>query len=95
MRNALMFTPLLLAGCADLYPPPIPPHFEGRCDAAAGQRFIGQPVSQELGTAIKAATHATVFRWAPPGSMMTMEFSPVRVTVHYGPDSRVSQVACG
>lgn len=95
MRNALLFTPLILAGCADLYPPPVPPSFEGRCNAAAAQRFIGQPVSREAGAAIQAATGATVLRWAAPSSMMTMEFSPVRVTVYYGTDYRISQVACG
>lgn len=95
MRRMLLGAPLLLlAGCG-IFPPPVPPHFEGMCDAAAAQRFIGHPVSQEAGTAIKAATRATFFRWAAPGSMMTMEHNPSRVTVLYGTDYRISQISCG
>ncbi|MEO6432608.1 MAG: I78 family peptidase inhibitor [Sphingomicrobium sp.] len=95
MRKLLLLLPVLAAGCADLYPPPVPPHFEGKCDAAAAQSFVGQAVSQDAGTAIKAATRATFFRWAAPNTMLTMDFSPVRVTVHYGSDNRISQIVCG
>jgi hypothetical protein len=96
MRKALLMLPMLLtAGCQNMFPPPEPPHFEGMCDAAAAQRFIGQPVSQEAGDAIKAAARVTFFRWAAPDMMMTMEYNPSRITVHYGTDYRISSIVCG
>jgi hypothetical protein len=94
MRKLLVLAPLLLSGCG-LFPPPVPPPFEGMCDANAVQRFVGQPVSQEVGTAIKAASRATFFRWAAPNMMMTMEHNPSRVTVHYGTDYRIGSINCG
>jgi len=36
-----------------------------------------------------------VLRWAPIGYMLTMDFRADRVTVHLGPDNRVTQIRCG
>ena len=94
MRRLWVSVPVLLSGCGIL-PPNVAPPFEGMCDARAAQSFVGQPVSQEAGTAILRATGAKILRWAAPDTMMTMEFSPVRVTVHYGSDYRIGSIACG
>ena len=92
MRSLLILIPLALAGCAAT---PNPGHAGGTCNAAPGQAFVGQQVSAETGRRILAATGARVLRWAAPDMMMTMEFSPERVTVHYGTDNRIGQVVCG
>ena len=92
MRKSLAMVALAIAGCAAT---PNPAQPGGTCNAAPGQAFVGQPVSEETGRKILAATGARVLRWAAPNMMMTMEFSPERVTVHYGTDNRIGQVACG
>lgn len=95
MRNAVLVIPALaIAACAAAPAgPPTPP--VRTCDAAGTDRFTGQPGTSEAGAAVLAATGATVLRWAPPGTMMTMDFSSERVTIHLGPDGRITQIACG
>jgi len=41
------------------------------------------------------ATNSAVLRWAPPGYMLTMDFSASRVTVRLGPDYKVTAINCG
>ena len=95
MRKCLVIVPLALAGCAAA--PPLTPVTGpgGTCNAEPGQVFVGQAVSEATGQAILKATGARVLRWAAPDMMMTMEFSPERVTVHYGTDQRIGKVVCG
>jgi hypothetical protein len=96
MRKCLVIIPLALAGCAATPPPVAPvPGPGGTCNAGPGQPFVGQRASAETGQAILAATGARTLRWAAPDTMMTMEFSPERVTVHYGSDMRINKVICG
>ena len=65
------------------------------CQAAPGQRFIGQRASAETGGAIMAATRSTRLRWVPPRTVVTMEYAFGRVTVAYDEDSRITTVSCG
>ncbi len=65
------------------------------CEATGSKRFIGQTGSSESGAAILQATHSAVLRWAPPGVMLTMDYSPSRVTVRLGPDDKISAINCG
>jgi hypothetical protein len=92
MRSFFVLIPLAIAGCAAT---PNPRQPAGTCNAAPGQAFVGQQVSEDVGRKILAATGARTLRWAAPDMMMTMEFSPERVTVHYGTDNRIGQVVCG
>lgn len=94
MRNILVLVVLGMAGCAAA-PGAGPASPSGTCNAGPGAAFIGQAVSEETGRRILAATGARTLRWAAPDMMMTMEFSAERVTVHYGTDNRIGQVACG
>jgi len=96
-KLVLVAGPVLLAACATA---PAEPVVHGQtpghtCDAAGTDRFIGQPGTGETGTAIMRATHAAVLRWAPPGYMLTMDFRADRVTVHLGPDYKVTDIKCG
>ena len=98
MRSAIVVITFALAGCASAPAPPPAPIVSmggGECQAGRGEAFVGQPVSSETGQAILTATGAKTLRWAAPDMMMTMEFNAERVTVHYGTDMRIGQVACG
>jgi hypothetical protein len=97
MRKIFALTPALLAACSTAPAAPIvhgvtPGH---KCVAEGTAQFIGRPGNSETGAAIMRATHAAVLRWAPPGYMLTMDFREDRVTVHLGPDRRVTEIKCG
>ncbi|HUP67810.1 MAG TPA: I78 family peptidase inhibitor [Sphingomicrobium sp.] len=97
MRNLALVAPALLMACSTT-PAAVPVHgsVPGHvCDAAGADRFVGQPATSETGAQIMRATNSAVLRWAPPGMMMTMEFSASRVTVRTGPDNRITAVNCG
>jgi hypothetical protein len=110
MRRIVAGAAALLSACAANPPPtsaetveggppqPIPVHGVTpghKCKAAGTDRFIGQPGTLETGAAIMRATKAAVLRWAPTGTMLTMDYSENRVTVRLGPDRRVTAINCG
>jgi hypothetical protein len=108
MRSPILLSLVALAGCASVPPPtapqpagteePIPVHGStpGKvCNESAAQSFVGQPATDETGTAILRATNAAVLRWARPGTMMTMDVREDRATVRVGADNRITQVSCG
>ena len=96
--RSILFVPVAgLAACATV-PPESNVHgtAPGRiCNAAGTENFIGQAGTSETGAAILAATHSATLRWAPPGYMLTMDFSASRVTVRLGPDYKVTAINCG
>jgi len=90
MRKLAWLAPAFLAACVTA------PQQSGTvCNAEGADRFIGQPGRGDTGAAILRATHARVLRWARPGMMLTMDFSPTRVTVRIGPDGKITAVNCG
>lgn len=94
MREFALLSPLLMTACVTQ--PPVHTEAPGAiCNAAGTDSFIGQAGSSETGAAILRATHSATLRWAPPGIMLTMDFSPSRVTVRLGPDGRVTAISCG
>jgi len=96
MRDFGLLAPLLLSACAAPAQTPTHGQVPGyTCDATGTDRFIGQPATQETGAAIMRATHSATLRWAPPGMMMTMEFSPSRVTVRIDPERKINAINCG
>ena len=107
MRKLLLLAPTLLAACANGAPAEIadaslptstpihgvtPGH---KCRTTGTDRFIGQARTSRTGSAIKHATRAAVLRWAPPGTMLTMDYREDRVTVYLGPDRKITKVNCG
>ncbi|MEO7654200.1 MAG: I78 family peptidase inhibitor [Sphingomicrobium sp.] len=92
MRKVAILLLAAVGGCATA---PAPPPSGGTCNAGPGQVFLGQAATAQNGEAIRAATGSKVLRWAAPDSMMTMEFSEQRVTVHYDADRRITRVICG
>lgn len=97
MRRALLLAPSLLAACATA-PAETPVHGVTpghKCETAGTDRFIGATGTGETGAAIMRASHAAVLRWAPPGVMLTMDYREDRVTVHLGPDRKITRIRCG
>ena len=89
---------LALAGCAATTPPAgeTPParDIEGTCQREPGQRFVGMKATGELGREMLAATGATILRWVPPRTAVTMDFNPSRLTVSYDDASVITTVSC-
>jgi Peptidase inhibitor I78 family len=85
-----------LAACtiaqSDATAPGPPP---GTCHNAPLGQFTGQPASPELGARILRASGARTIRWVPKGGVITMEFSPERVTVQLDGSNRVERASCG
>jgi len=97
MRNWLLLAPLLLASCAasenknpglDQVPP------GSACTSTALDSFVGQPASADLGARMLAASHASKLRWVPFGAVITMDFSPMRLTVRLDQQNRVASATC-
>ena len=94
MHKAVLALPLLLAACAASQPVVTEP-VAGPCNAEGGKQFIGQVANSETGAEILKATNSRSLRWAPPGAMLTRDYRPNRVTVHLGPDGKITKLDCG
>src|SRR5690348_15637692 len=97
MRKILFLAPPLLAACSTA-PAETPVHGVTpghKCQTEGTDHFIGQSGTEANGAAIKRTSHAAVLRWAPPGVMLTMDYREDRVTVHLGPDHRITEIKCG
>jgi hypothetical protein len=97
MRTAIAASAILALGActvaqsdatADAAPP-------GACRNEALAQFTGQPASEELGARMLAASGARAIRWVAHGMMVTMEFSPDRLTVYLDQSNRVERASCG
>jgi len=79
-------------------PQPIPVHgvTPGHtCKAAGTDQFIGQAGTKETGAAILRASNAAVLRWAPPNTMLTMDYREDRVTIWLDAASKITKIRCG
>ena len=97
MRKFFLVAPALVAACSTA-PAQTPIHGVTpghKCDAAGTSRFVGQPGTSATGAAIMRVSHAAVLRWAPPGTMLTMDYREDRVTVHLGADRKITEIKCG
>lgn len=94
MRSLMLVTALAMSACAAA-PPAAGPAAPGTCRPDGLSRFVGQPATQELGAAMLRESGARIIRWVSHGMMITMEFSPERLTVHLTPDNRVERANCG
>lgn len=68
---------------------------EGPCRNEPLGQFVGQQASQELGARMLAASGARTIRWVPKGGIITMDFSPARLTVQLDGSNRVETARCG
>ena len=85
-----------LAACTTVPADGDPPvrDIEGSCRAEPGQRFIGTRATAEVGGQMLAATGATILRWVPPRTAVTMDFNPSRLTVSYDDAMVITTVSC-
>lgn len=67
----------------------------GMCTADQLGQFNGQPATAEIGRQIKAASGASIFRWLPKGSIVTMEYNAARVSVLLDERNRIEASRCG
>ena len=72
-----------------------PPAMGGTCRSEALGQFIGRPASGQLGSDMLRVSGARIIRWVPLGGVVTMDFSPVRVTVQLDGANRVQSANCG
>ncbi|WP_137702576.1 I78 family peptidase inhibitor [Marimonas lutisalis] len=79
---------LLLPGCMAESPPATQPD-ETTCGAAALQSAIGQPVNS-----VDLTGHDPL-RILPPGSIMTMDYNPMRLNVLLDENGLITKVHCG
>jgi len=97
MRNMLLLCGAMLGACSTA-PAATPVHGVTpghKCQLEGTDQFIGQPGTSATGAAIMRVSHAAVLRWAPPGYMLTMDFSENRVTVHLDEANKVTEIKCG
>ena len=57
------------------------------------EKYIGQTGTSETGAAIQQATNAAVLRWAPPNTMLTMDYREDRVTVWLDAANKITKIA--
>lgn len=97
MRRIALLAPALLAACSTA-PAAIPVHGETPgyvCRNDGLDRFAGRPATSELGAEMLAASGSRTLRWVRFGAMITMEFSPSRLTVRLDPQGKVAAATCG
>ena len=84
-----------LGACTIAESDPVPSLPQGNCRSEALDQFIGQQASQDLGARMLSASGARIIRWVPHDGMVTMDFSPVRITVQLDETNRVKTANCG
>jgi hypothetical protein len=67
----------------------------GSCRNEGLDQFAGQPASADLGARMLRQSGARTIRWVPHGGVVTMEFSPYRLTVQLDSSNRVETARCG
>lgn len=98
MRQITLMSLLPLAACTVATSnqtgdalPPVP----ANCSNESLAQFVGQPASQDLGARMLSASGARTIRWVPKGGVVTMDFSPTRLTVQLDGSNRVESANCG
>ena len=67
----------------------------GECNNAGLARFTGQAGTAASGAEMLRVSGARVIRWVQPGQMVTMDYSPQRLTVHLAAGNVIQRAACG
>jgi hypothetical protein len=65
------------------------------CDDRALGSFIGQPATAETATRLMGFSRSHKLRWVPFGGMVTMDYSPQRLTVQLDRENRIASTKCG
>ena len=94
MHRTAITASLLLAGCTTASAPP-PPAQGGTCHDEALAAFAGREATSAVLAELERASGAKTMRVVQPGMMVTMDFSPDRVTVQIAPGNRIERANCG
>lgn len=88
---------LVLAACAGQAGPGTPPlaDAQGSCSHDGLDAFTGKQATAETGAALLKASGAKTLRWGGPGTAMTMDFRPDRLTVSYDETMLITAARCG
>jgi hypothetical protein len=86
---------LALTACTIAESEPVGELPEGSCRNEPLAQFIGQPATTDLGARMMSASGARILRWVPKGGVVTMDFSPDRLTVQLDEANRVETARCG
>lgn len=65
------------------------------CDAAPAQYAIGKKTSTALAQELLAKTGASILRWIPPRTAVTMDYNPVRLNIGYDDAMVIDRISCG
>lgn len=96
MMAATLALPLTACAGASGQGPAMPPATaEGPCHHDGLDRFAGQKASADLGAQLLKASGAKTLRWGGPGTAMTMDFRPDRLTVSYDEAMIITSARCG
>jgi hypothetical protein len=95
MRIAIALYLLPLSACTIAQSKTVDEIGSGACRSGSLAQFTGQPASQELGAQMLAASDAKIIRWVPKGGVITMDFSPYRLTVQLDGSNKVELASCG
>jgi hypothetical protein len=93
---ALIVPCALLASCSGTTADNAPATTEaGPCRNEGLERFVGRKADEALGVELLKVSRAKTLRWGPPGSAMTMDFRPDRLTISYDDAMTVTRASCG
>ena len=95
MRILLALCLVPLAGCTIAQSKTVDEMGPSACRNEPLAQFTGQSASEELGRRMLAASGAKIIRWVPQGGVVTMDFSPHRLTVQLDGSNRVEHASCG
>ena len=88
---------LAMSACATNPPADAAPPVHGgtgTCDPTNIQQFVGQEATAETQERMKQVSGASIIRIVPPGTVITMEYSPERLTVYTDANNRVEKLSC-
>jgi hypothetical protein len=65
------------------------------CNAAPAQHLVGRARSAAVGAEAKRLTGATLLRWIPEGTMVTMDYREDRLNLDLDAHGKIIKVRCG
>ena len=96
MRKILMLMLMPAAACAPGPSERISINQVGtECDDRALGSFVGQAPTKENALKLMGFSRSRSLRWVPFGGVVTMDYSPQRLTVHLDREGKIASAKCG
>ncbi|GAA4759282.1 hypothetical protein GCM10023264_29950 [Sphingomonas daechungensis] len=93
MRSAIVLVALALGACATANANDAAPS-SGKCSTDKLGAFVGRDATSDTAAELVRESGAKVLRWAPKGSMLTMDFREDRLTVHLDANNKIERLDC-